>query len=63
MEFQRFKARLALMDSLLDTMDPNADRVQYLRRTVYVLRNLLHSAADLPTAYGPPTPIARFSLQ
>ena len=63
MEFQRFKARLDLIDSLLDQMDPAADRVQYLRRTVFVLRQMVGDGMDLPSPYGPATPIARFSMQ
>jgi hypothetical protein len=63
MEIQRLRARLALIDGMLERMDANEDRVQQLKRTVYVLKSVLHDGEDLPSPYGPPTPMARFSLQ
>ena len=62
MEIQRLRARLALIDGILGRMDPSADRVQQLKRTVFVLRSLLHEEGDLPSPYGPSCPMARFSL-
>ena len=63
MEFQRFRARLALIGTMLDQMDSNADHVRHLRRTVYVLRHLIRDESDIPCPYGPTLPIGRFSLQ
>ena len=62
MEIQRLRARLALIDGILGRMDPAADRVQQLKRTVYVLKALLRDEGDMPSAYGPSSPMARFSL-
>jgi len=62
MEIQRLRARLALIDGILGRMDPSADRVQQLKRTVYVLKALLQDEGDMPSPYGPSSPMARFSL-
>ena len=63
MEIQRLKARLALMDSMLERLDGSAERVQVLKRTVFVLRSILREEEDIRSPYGPVTPIAQFSLQ
>jgi len=63
MEIRRLKARLALIDSMLERVDTPSERTTILRRTVFVLRRLINEAEDIRSPYGPATPMARFSLQ
>ena len=58
-----FKAKLALLDSMLSRMNASEGRIQMLKRSVYVLRHLLRTDGNIRSPYGPDTPIARFSLQ
>ncbi len=60
---QSFKARLALLDSMLSKLKSSHARVRQLRRSVHVLRHLLKNESGIRSPYGPETPIARFSLQ
>ena len=60
---QNFKARLALLDSMLSKIKTSHARMQHLRRSIYVLRELLNDQRDIKSPYGPATPIVRFSLQ
>jgi hypothetical protein len=60
---QSFKARLALLDSMLTKLRSSHARVRQLKRSVYVLRYLLKDDAEIRSPYGPETPIVRFSVQ
>lgn len=60
---QNFKARLALLDSMLSKMKTSHTRMQQLKRSVHVLRALLADNRQIRSPYGPSTPIVRFSLQ
>ena len=58
-----FRKRLDLLDSMLSQLKSSHVRVRQLRRSVYVLRILLNDETNIKSPYGPPTPIAAFSLQ
>jgi hypothetical protein len=60
---QSFKARLALLDSMLSKLKTSHSRMQQLKRSVYVLRALLNKQDNIQNPYGPATPIVRFSMQ
>lgn len=60
---QSFKARLAMLDSLLSKLKTSHARVQQLKRSVHVLRHLLKNENGIKSPYGPNTPIVRFSVQ
>ena len=60
---QKFKARLALLDSMLSKLKTSQVRMIQLRRSVYVLRALLKEQNGIRSPYGPATPFASFSLQ
>ena len=60
---QGFKARLALLDSMLSKLKNSHGRTQQLKRSVYVLRALLSKQDNIKSPYGPVTPIVQFSLQ
>ena len=63
MELHQLKARLALLDTMLNKMNASATRVQHIKRTVFVLRSLLSEDRGIPSVYGPDLSIAPFSLQ
>ena len=58
-----FKARLALLDSMLSKMRTSQSRMMHLKRSVQVLRALLKNPEKIQSPYGPATPIVRFSVQ
>lgn len=60
---QNFKARLALLDSMLHKLKHSHGRMQQLKRSVYVLRELLSKQQSIKSPYGPTTAIVQFSLQ
>lgn len=60
---QQFKRKLALLESMLNQMKENQVRVRQLKKSVYVLRSLLHQSDSIPSPYGGPSAIVRFSLQ
>ena len=60
---QHFRARLALLDSMLSKLKTSQTRMRQLRRSVYVLRALLKDQENIKSPYGPSTPIVSFSLQ
>jgi hypothetical protein len=60
---QSFKARLALLDSMLSKLKTTHSRMKQLKRSVYVLRALLNNQDNIKSPYGPETAIVRFSLQ
>ena len=60
---QNFKARLALLDSMLSKLKTSHVRVRQLKRSVYVLRELLKNEETIKSPYGPVTAIVKFSLQ
>lgn len=60
---QSFKARLALLDSMLSKLKNSQGRMQQLKRSVYVLRALLNDQKNIKSPYGPTTPIVQFSIQ
>ena len=62
MELRQLKARLALLDTMLDKMNASPARIQHIKRTVFVLRSLINEEG-IPSVYGPELSIARFSLQ
>lgn len=63
MELRQLKARLALLDTMLDKMNASTARIQHIKRTIFVLRSLLNEEGAIPSVYGPELSIARFSLQ
>jgi hypothetical protein len=60
---QSFKARLALLDSMLSKLKTTHVRMKQLKRSVYVLRTLLKNQETIKSPYGPTTAIVQFSLQ
>lgn len=60
---QSFKARLAILDSMLSKLKNSHGRMQQLKRSVYVLRALLNDQKNIHSPYGPDTPIVKFSIQ
>jgi hypothetical protein len=60
---QSFKARLAMLDSMLSRLKTSHSRVRQLKRSVYVLRAMLKDENSIKSPYGPETPIVRFSVQ
>ncbi len=60
---QNFKARLALLDSMLSKLKTSHARVMQLKRSVHVLRHLLKDDAGIKSPYGPVSPMVRFSVQ
>jgi len=60
---QSFKARLALLDSVLSKIKTSHARMRQLKRSVFVLRALLNEEDGIKSPYGPITPIVPFSLQ
>jgi len=58
-----FKARLALLDSMLSKLKTTHVRMKQLKRSVYVLRELLKNEEAIKSPYGPTTAIVQFSLQ
>jgi hypothetical protein len=60
---QNFKARLALLDSMLSKLKTSHARMRQLKRSVYVLRALLNDQDNIKSPYGPSTPIVPFSIQ
>jgi hypothetical protein len=60
---QNFKARLAVLDGMLSKLKTSHVRVKQLRRSVYVLRQLLKDQKNVQSPYGPETPFVRISLQ
>jgi hypothetical protein len=60
---QSFKAKLALLESILSKMNSAQERVRQLKRNVSVLRSLLRNENNVKCPYGPITPIVRFSVQ
>ena len=63
MEMRQLKARLDLLDSMIDQMNASPVRVQHIKRTLFVLRSMLSYQEELPTVYGPDLTVAQFSLQ
>jgi hypothetical protein len=59
----QFKARLELLDSMLSRINGPAGQIRQLKRSVYVLRELLKREKNVPSPYGPATPIVSFSIQ
>lgn len=59
----QFKARLALLDSMLSKLNTSHARMKQLKRSVYVLRSLLQDEKNIKSPYGPTTAIVQFSLQ
>ena len=57
-----FKARLALLDTMLSKLKTSQSRVIQLKRSVYVLRQLLKEENSIKSPYGPNTAIVKFSL-
>jgi len=62
MEMRQLKARLDLLDMMVDKMNATPVRVQHIKRTLFVLRSML-AAGPIASAYGPDLTIAQFSLQ
>lgn len=60
---QSFRARLELLDSMLSKLKSNHTRMSQLKRSVYVLRELLKDQHGIKSPYGPATPIVKFSVQ
>jgi hypothetical protein len=60
---QSFRARLALLDSMLSKLKTSHTRMVQLKRSVYVLKTLLEDENNIKSPYGPATPIVQFSLQ
>ncbi len=60
---QSFKARLALLDTMLSKLKTSHGRMRQLKRSVYVLRALLNDQNNIKSPYGPTTPIVQFSIQ
>lgn len=58
-----FKARLELLDSMLNKLKTGHARVRQLKRSVYVLRAILKDQSAIKSPYGPSTPIVQFSVQ
>ena len=58
-----FKARLDLLDSMLSKLKTGHSRMRQLKRSVYVLRELLKNEKNIKSPYGPTTPIVQFSVQ
>ena len=63
MELRHLKARLALLDNMLNRMSGSSLRMRHIRRTIFVLRAMILTEENLRSPYGPETPIAQFSLQ
>ena len=63
MELRQLKARLDLLDTMVDKMNASPARVQGIKRTVFVLRSFVKNERAIPTVYGPELSIAQFSLQ
>ncbi len=63
MDTRQLKARLDLLDMMVDKMNATPVRVQHIKRTVLVLRAMLANSGTIPSAYGPDLTIAQFSLQ
>jgi hypothetical protein len=60
---QNFKARLALLDTMLSKIKTSHARMRQLKRSVHVLRALLKEEGAVKSPYGPATPFIPFSLQ
>jgi hypothetical protein len=58
-----FRARLNLLDSMLSKFKTSHVRMNQLKRSVYVLRELLKNQDSIKSPYGPTTPIVQFSMQ
>lgn len=58
-----FKSKLDMLDSMLRQLHSSHSRVQQLKRSVYVLKKILKNPEHVKSAYGPATPIVRFSVQ
>ncbi len=63
MELHKLKARLDLLDAMINQMNASAARIQGIKRTVYVLRSFVKNDKAIPSVYGPDSSIAQFSLQ
>lgn len=63
MELRQLKARLDLLDTMVEKMDASPARKRGIKRTVFVLRAFLKLQTAIPTVYGPDVAIAQFSLQ
>jgi hypothetical protein len=60
---QSFKAKLALLDTMLSKMKSSHSRVRQLQKSIYILRAMLRNEDAIKSPYGPDTPIVRFSIQ
>jgi hypothetical protein len=60
---QNFRARLDLLESMLGKLKTSHARVKQLKRSVYVLRELLKDENGIKSPYGPTTTIVQFSIQ
>ena len=63
MELRQLKARLALLDTMLDKMNASPVRIQHIKRTVFVLRSLLNDGNGIPSVYREGPSMGCFSLQ
>ena len=60
---QKFKMKLALLESMLNKMQSSHARVKELKKNIFVLKTLLKDSSSIKSPYGPTTAIVRFSLQ
>lgn len=58
-----YKKKLDRLEAMLSQLHSKHQRVKHLKRSVYVLRAILNDNRQIQSPYGPPTPIAKFSLQ
>lgn len=63
MDTRQLKARLDLLDMMVDKMNASPVRIQHIKRTLFVLRSMMDNSSTIPSAYGPDLTIAQFSLQ
>ncbi len=60
---QNFRAKLDLLESMIGKLKTSHARMRQLKRSVYVLRELLKDDNGIKSPYGPATPIVQFSIQ
>lgn len=60
---QSFRDRLQMLDEMLSKLKTGHERVNQLKRTVYVLKVLLKDQNNIKSPYGPSMGIVQFSLQ
>ena len=59
---RQFKMKLKQLTSVIGRLNPHNEQVKKLKRSVYVLNQLLADERNVVSPYGPGTPIVRQSL-